>query len=148
MCKEIRLKKARKPGIHTFVHVFYAGSPALRSALFQRSDSSSAADVRDAPPKFNKQRNVFSVARNYYPDDQAYNGIKNPYVLVINNVNFYKDPRPRNGARHDLDNLERFMKEAGFRSVDRHFDLRKKQMLDILERTRLDGALGELLWMA
>jgi len=99
--------------------------------------------MRDAPPKFNKQRNVVSVARDYFPDDHAYDGIKNPYVLVMNNVNFYNDPRPRNGARHDRDNLKRFIKEAGFRSVKEHFDLRKKQMLDILEETRLNGALGE-----
>jgi len=119
------------------------GSPSLKSALFHRSDSRSAPDMRDAPPKFNKQRNVVSVARDYFPDDHAYDGIKNPYVLVMNNVNFYNDPRPRNGARHDRDNLKRFIKEAGFRSVKEHFDLRKKQMLDILEETRLNGALAE-----
>lgn len=121
------------------------GLTPLKSTLFHRSDSSSAVDLRDAPPKFNRERNVASVARNYLPDDQAYDGIKNPYVLVINNVNFYNDPRPRNGARHDLDNLKRFMKEAGFRSVEEriYYDLRKSQMLDILELTRLNGALAE-----
>jgi len=37
------------------------------------------------------------------------------------------------------------MKEAGFRSVEEriHSDLRKKQMLAILEETRLNGALAE-----
>ena len=129
--------------------LFNAGLTPLKSALFHRSDSlaSPAVDLRDAPPKFNREGNVASVARNYFPDDQAYDGIKNPYVLVINNVNFYNDPRPRNGARHDLDNLKRFMKEAGFRSVKERFDLRKSQMLDILEETRLNGALGEWPWM-
>ena len=81
--------------------------------------------------------------RHHYPEDQAYDGIKNPYVLVINNVNFYKDPRPRNGAHHDRDNVRRFIEEAGFRSVQEHFDLRRKQMLHILEQTRQNGALGE-----
>lgn len=138
------MNKARNACILTSVYVFfYVGSPSLKSALFHRSDSRSAPDMRDAPPKFNKQRNVVSVARDYFPDDHAYDGIKNPYVLVINNVNFYNDPRPRNGARHDRDNLKRFIKEAGFRSVKEHFDLRKQQMLDILEETRLNGALGE-----
>ena len=121
----------------------------MKSTIFHRSDSSSAADLRDAPPRFNRKPNVVSVARNSFPDDQAYDGIKNPYVLVINNVNFYNDPRPRNGARHDLDNLKRFMKEAGFRSFEEHIhsDLRKTEMLDILEQTRLNWALGEWPWM-
>lgn len=129
--------------------MFNAGLTPLKSTLFHRSDSSSAVDLRDGPPKFNREGNVASVARNYLPDDQAYDGIKNPYVLVINNVNFFNDPRPRNGARHDLDNLKRFMKEAGFRSLEEriYYDLRKSQMLDILERTRLNGALGEWRWM-
>ena len=129
-----------------FFFLFNAGLTPLRSALFHRSDSSSAADFRDGPPpRFNRERNVASVARNYSPDDQAYDGIKNPFVLIINNVNFYNDPRPRNGAGHDLDNLKRFMKEAGFRFAEKdiYHDLRKTQMLDILEQTRRNGALGQ-----
>lgn len=137
------MNKARNAGILTSVYVFFYVESPLKSALFHRSDSRSAPDTRDAPPKFNKQRNVVSVARDYFPDDHAYDGIKNPYVLVINNVNFYNDPRPRNGAGHDRDNLKRFIKEAGFRSVKEHCDLRKTQMLDILEQTRLNGVLGE-----
>ena len=136
--------------LHMLFFLFNAGMTPLKSALFHRSDSSSAADFRDGPPpKFNRERNVASVARNYPPDDQAYDGIKNPYVLIINNVNFYNDPRPRNGARHDLDNLKRFMKEAGFRSAEKriHHDLRKTEMLNILEGTRQNGALGEWPWM-
>lgn len=115
----------------------------MHGSLFQRSDSSTA-DFRDAPPVCNNGKpNVFSVAKNQYAEtDQAYDGIRNPYVLVINNVNFHKDPRPRNGASHDRDNVRRFLDEAGFRSVE-HFDLRKNEMMDILELTRQNGALGE-----
>ena len=87
-------------------------------------------------------RNVFHVRREPLPKDQAYDGIRNPYVLVVNNVNFYGDPRPRNGASHDLKNVERFVKEAGFKSVTRQFDLSKHEMLDLLEKTRLNGELG------
>lgn len=135
------MKKTWKLDVHTFVSYVSTGSSSR--LLFQRSDSSSATDFRDGPPYYNRKRNVFSMARHSYPEDQAYDGIRNPYVVVINNVNFYKDPRPRNGARHDRDNVRRFMKEAGFRSVAEHFDLRKKEMLDILELTRQNGALGE-----
>ena len=117
--------------------------------MFCRSDSSSAVDWRDGPANFKRKLNVLSVASNYFPDDQAYDGIRNPYVLVINNVNFHNDPRPRNGARHDLDNLKRFMKEAGFPYDEERIysDLRKSQMLDILELTRQNGALGEWSWI-
>jgi len=148
VCGKIRVNKIHGQDTqysYACICFSYVGSTLLSSALFYRSDSSSAADFRDGPANFRRKRNVLSVARNYFPDDQAYDGIRNPYVLVINNVNFYKDPRPRNGARHDLDNLKRFMKEAGFRSGEERIysDLRKKQMLNILELTRLDGALGE-----
>jgi len=41
------------------------------------------------------------------------------------------------------------MKEAGFPSDEEriYFDLRKSQMLDILELTRQNGALGEWPWI-
>ena len=100
-----------------------------------------------------------------WPADEAYDGIRNPYVLVINNVNFYftkvpqprngathgrdnireftKVPQPRNGATHDRDNIREFVKEAGFQKFEEHFDLTKEEMLDLLEKTRLTGDLGE-----
>ena len=74
---------------------------------------------------------------------QNYREIRNPYVLVINIVNFIKDPRPRNGAKHDQDNVERFVREAGFSNVLMHFDLDKQGMLKILEETRKNADLGE-----
>lgn len=74
---------------------------------------------------------------------QNYREIRNPYVLVINIVNFIKDPRPRNGAKHDQDNVERFVREAGFSNVLRHFDLDKQEMLKILEETRKNADLGQ-----
>lgn len=122
--------------------MFFAAESPSR-LLFQRSDSSSAVDFRDGAPISNRKRNVLRIERPHYPEDQAYDGIRNPYVLVINNVNFYKDPRPRNGAKHDKDNIRRFMKEAGFRTVMEHCDLRKKEMLEILELTRQNWELGE-----
>ena len=74
---------------------------------------------------------------------QNYREIRNPYVLVINIVNFIKDPRPRNGAKHDQDNVERFVREAGFSNVLMHFDLDKQGMLKILEETRKNADLGQ-----
>lgn len=91
--------------------------------------------------------NIFHLAPQCdpLPADEAYDGIRNPYVLVINNVNFYftKDPRPRNGASHDRDNIRAFVEEAGFEKFEEHFDLTKKQMLDLFEETRLMGDLVE-----
>ena len=64
-------------------------------------------------------------------------------MLVINNENFHGDPRPRNGASHDLKNVERFVKEAGFESFKSHFDLSRDGMLDVLEQTRQNDKLGK-----
>ena len=95
----------------------------------------------------NSLGNIFHLAPQCdpLPADEAYDGIRNPYVLVINNVNFYftKDPRPRNGASHDRDNIRTFVEEAGFEKFEEHFDLTKRQMLDLFEETRLMGDLGE-----
>ncbi|XP_044173683.1 caspase-3-like isoform X2 [Acropora millepora] len=100
---------------------------------------------------------------HWWSADEAYDGIRNPYVLVINNVNFHftkvprprngashdrdnireftKVPQPRNGATHDRENIREFVKEAGFEKFEEHFDLTKGQMLDLLEKTRLTGDL-------
>lgn len=95
----------------------------------------------------NSLGNIFHLAPQCdpLPADEAYDGIRNPYVLVINNVNFYftKDPRPRNGASHDRDNIRKFVEEAGFEKFEEHFDLTKRQMLDLFEETRLMGDLVE-----
>ncbi|XP_074635075.1 caspase-3-like [Acropora palmata] len=95
----------------------------------------------------NLQGNIFHPAPQCDPllADEAYDGIRNPYVLVINNVNFYstKDPRPRNGASHDRDNIRAFVEEAGFEKFEEHFDLTKEEMLDLFEETRLMGDLVE-----
>lgn len=76
-------------------------------------------------------------------EDQVYDGIRDPYVLVINNANFYNSPGSRSGTFYDRGYVRRFVKEAGFRSVTEHFDLRKNEMLDVLELTRHKRALGE-----
>lgn len=95
----------------------------------------------------NSLGNIFHLAPQCdpLPADEAYDGIRNPYVLVINNVNFYftKDPRPRNGASHDRDNIRAFVEEAGFEKFEEHFDLTKRQMLDLFEETRLMEDLVE-----
>ncbi|XP_058951212.2 caspase-3 isoform X2 [Pocillopora verrucosa] len=70
------------------------------------------------------------------PKDQVYEGVQNPYVLVINNVNFKEDPVPRNGAEHDLKNVETFLREAGFESVEKRYDLEKKEMMAAFDETR------------
>lgn len=123
-----------------FVYV-YTGSPHP-GLLLQGHDSVAHQEISYAPTTLDGNRNVLRIAREPLPRDQAYDGIRNPYVLVINNVNFYGDPRPRNGASHDLMNVERFVKEAGFKSFN-HFDLSKHGMLDILEQTRQNGKLGK-----
>lgn len=64
-------------------------------------------------------------------------------MLVINIVNFIKNPGPRNGAKHDQDNVERFVREAGFSSVLWYFDLEKQDMLKLLEETRKNADLGQ-----
>ena len=101
-----------------------------------------------AQPTMDVNRNILrALARQRHLSVvEAYDGIKNPYVLVINNVNFYftRDPRPRNGASHDRDNVRTFVKEAGFKTVVERFDLPKKKMLEVLEETRLKGSLGRL----
>lgn len=93
----------------------------------------------------NSLGSIFHLAPqcHLWPADEAYDGIRNPYVLVINNVNFYftKDLRPRNGASHDRDNIRTFVEEAGFEKLEEHFDLTKEQMLNLLEKTRLNGDL-------
>ena len=101
-----------------------------------------------AQPTMDVNRNILrGLARQRHLSVvEAYDGIKNPYVLVINNVNFpfNIDPRPRNGASHDRDNLRTFVKEAGFKTVVERFDLPKKKMLEVLEETRLMASLGRL----
>ena len=66
-------------------------------------------------------------------------------MLVINNVNFLfsKDSRPRNGANHDRDNIRAFVKEAGFENVVERSDLSGEEMLELMEKTRQIGDLGE-----
>ena len=68
-----------------------------------------------------------------FPEHQEYDGIRNPYVLIINNANFYRLPLPRRDAINDRELVRRFVKEAGFRSVVEHFDLRRIDMMHVLE---------------
>ena len=65
------------------------------------------------------------------PEDQAYDGIRNPHVLVM----------IEKGPISDYDNLKRFI--AGFRSVKEYFDLGRGRMLHLLKATLEDKALGE-----
>lgn len=95
--------------------------------------------------------NVYSLKlarQQYMPVDEVYDGIRNPFVLVINNVNFYntRDPRPRNGAVHDLHNVRAFCEGAGFRTVVERFDLTKEKMLKELEKIRQTAELSMLLY--
>jgi len=71
----------------------------------------------------------------------VYDGIRNPYVLVINNVNFHYIVQPRTGAKSDERNVDAFVEEAGFKTVVKSFDLRKKEMLELLDKTQRDVAL-------
>lgn len=80
------------------------------------------------------------------PKDQVYEGVQNPYVLVINNVNFKEDPVPRNGAEHDLENVETFLREAGFESVEKRYDLEKKEMMAAFDETRKSIESGKWLY--
>lgn len=67
------------------------------------------------------------------PEDQTYNGITNPFVLVINNA--------QTGAFLDYENGKRFITVAGFRFVKEYFDLDSAVMLHRLEKTRKDDVL-------
>lgn len=87
----------------------------------------------------------FAKARDHQ-NDQVYDGVRNPYVLVINNVNFIKDPVPRNGAKFDLRKVETFAKEAGFQAIRKHRDLTKQQMVYILDEIRKNRELGKFLY--
>ena len=65
--------------------------------------------------------------------EPIYDGLRNPYVLVINNVNFFRDPAPRHGAVVDWHNLKSFFDKAGFKTVKYYPDKRKAEMLSILK---------------
>lgn len=107
--------------------------------VYDASESSYVTTVPQMAPTSRK----FTPVRDQLPDDQAYEGLRNPYVLVINNVNFIKDPVPRNGAEHDLENVETFFTKAGFTSVRKYYDLPKHKMVDILDETRKRSELGK-----
>ena len=104
------------------------------TGVYDASESSYVTTVPQMAP---------TSVRDQLPDDQAYEGLRNPYVLVINNVNFIKDPVPRNGAERDLENVETFFREAGFTSVRKDYDLPKHKMVDILDETRKRSELGK-----
>ena len=78
-----------------------------------------------------KEKQRMLVRQN--TDDRTYDGVRNPYVLVINNVNFFRNPAPRHGAAVDWHNLKSFFDKAGFKTVLYHPDLRTDKMLSILE---------------
>lgn len=101
-----------------------------------------AFDSMTANPQMADTYLNFAKARDHQ-NDQVYDGVRNPYVLVINNVNFIRDPVPRNGARFDLRKVETFAKEAGFQAVRQHRDLTKQQMVYILDEIRKNRELGK-----
>ena len=111
-----------------------------------REDATTSA-ANSAVPRLllDVNRNIYTQARQrFLSEDDVYDGIRNPYVLVINNVNFIKPaPWPRNGASHDRDNIRSFVKEAGFKTVVERFDLSKENMLHVFEQTRKYVALGK-----
>ena len=74
---------------------------------------------------------------------QTYEGVQNPYVIIINNVNFYTMPAPRNGAETDLENLKKFFTEAGFKTVKSYCDVRRDEMLQYFQCAREDDSLGK-----
>lgn len=122
---------------------------ATTAQYFGHLDREDAANPVNAVPQpaislLDVNRNVVSLAkRRHLPEDDAYDGIRNPYVLIINNVNFWHIPQPRTGAQHDLDNVMSFIKKAGFKTVVQCPDLRKSKLLDLLEETRQSEVLGK-----
>ena len=68
--------------------------------------------------------------------------IRNPFILLINNVNFHTMPAPRGGAFADIENLFEFFRDSCFTSIVEYYDLRQDQMLELLENTRTNLALG------
>lgn len=123
--------------------VIHASPANSRGLIYQRSDSSVPRDFADASQILGTSPSNVRLSKGALPKDQEYEGVRNPYVLVINNVNFNRDPRPRNGAKHDQENVERFVREAGFSCVLRHFDLPRREMLILLEEIRKSEALFE-----
>ncbi|XP_068681135.1 caspase-3-like [Montipora foliosa] len=129
-----------------FSALFNDSSPARYSGYLDQEDDleihSLISPVRNL--NFPRSKNISYAPRLHQrPIDEAYNGISNPYVLVINNVNFLssKDSRPRNGANHDRDNIRAFVKEAGFENVVERSDLSGEEMLELMEKTRQIGEL-------
>ena len=76
--------------------------------------------------------------------DHAYDGLRNPYVILINNVNFKKRPAPRNGAEVDTRNLKRFLETARFNTVKCYFDIKKDDMMTIFRNAQKDYNLSKL----
>ncbi|KAK3697982.1 hypothetical protein QZH41_003967 [Actinostola sp. cb2023] len=75
-------------------------------------------------------------------EEQTYNGLRNPFVIVINNVKFTGNPLPRNGADTDEENLTKLLRQANFNAVEFFHNLNKKEMWDVFERKRKDPELG------
>ena len=142
--KKIKLKERKQRLNHFF---FLSDSSGLKycSQLDREDAATSGASSAVPRPLLGVNRNIYTQAQQgLLSEDDFYDGIRNPYVLVINNVNFIKpSPWPRNGASHDRDNIRSFVKEAGFKTVVERFDLSKENMLHVFEQTRRNGALGK-----
>ena len=75
--------------------------------------------------------------------EHTYEGVRNPYVIIINNVNFYTMPAPRSGAVADFKNVEKFLTEAGFKTIKYYPDVRRDEMLQYFQCAREDDSLGK-----
>jgi hypothetical protein len=80
-----------------------------------------------------------------FMEQAVYDGIRDPYIIMINNVNFKKRPAPRNGAEADTKNLRKFLHEAHFNTVKCHFDVKKDEMMSIFKEAQKNFNLCKLL---
>lgn len=102
------------------------------SAMVDTQAAYAAAKIKDQKPLI-KQASFL---------EQVYDGLKDPYVILINNVNFKKRPAPRNGAEVDTNNLRKFLKKAHFDTVKCYFDVKKDDMLEIFYKAQKDQNLS------
>ena len=75
--------------------------------------------------------------------EHTYEGVQNPYIIIVNNVNFYTMPAPRSGAVADLENVKKFFTEAGFKTIKYYLDVRRDEMLQYFQCAREDDSLGK-----
>lgn len=90
------------------------------------------------------QENVRNVNGNpvSVKDSEDFYTLKNPYCVVIVNVNFQGIFPPRNGGEADVKNIEHLLtKKARFKAVHVYKDCRRREMLDIIDKVAVSDEM-------